>query len=282
MTQPHDLFIIGTASLDTLHLPQQPPVNTIGGAGVYTALAAHKSGSRTGLFGPYPDPMPPALEPVAKRLNWRGPHITAEEVARLEIAHYGGGKAQLLNASWGAEPNFTPHNIPTVVTEAGIVHVAALSSAQRQLTFVQTLRALKPTLRLSVGTYGRLVYEQTATVQQIFALADLFFMNENEATGLFGSVEQATTSGDRLLFVTVGERGAWVITATQRTHIPAIPTTEVDPTGAGDTFCGATLAHLSRGLSAVAAAQQAVGLASQTVSHVGPQALLSGKVEGTD
>jgi len=48
----------------------------------------------------------------------------------------------------------------------------------------------------------------------------------------------------------------------------------VDPTGAGDTFCGATLAGLAIGQHPVMAARQAIPLAAQTIEAIGPAALL--------
>lgn len=275
MPTRYDLFIIGTASLDTLHLPGQPPTDTIGGAGLYTALAAHKAGATVGLFGPHPYPMPVPLQPAAARLTWLGPTVPPAGVAALEIAHYGGGKAQLLHASWGAEPAFKPENLPPELLNAAIIHVAALSSAARQLEFVVALRQAMPQARLSVGTYGRLVYEEGEHVRQIFDLADMFFMNENEARGLFGSVAQAATAENKLLFVTLGEQGAMVIDGSHKTELAATPITEVDPTGAGDTFCGGTLAGLTQGHPPVEAATHAMTLAAQTVSQIGPAALLA-------
>jgi ribokinase len=99
-------------------------------------------------------------------------------------------------------------------------------------------------------------------------------MNENEATGLFGSMAQACTGAAALLFVTLGAQGALVIAGQERTHIPGQRVTEIDPTGAGDTFCGATLAGLARGASPLSAARRAAVLAAQTVSAIGPAALL--------
>lgn len=66
-----------------------------------------------------------------------------------------------------------------------------------------------------------------------------------------------------------------MIAEEQVTHVPGVAAVEIDPTGAGDTFCGAVLAGLARGELAVAAARQAVSLAAQVVSAVGPAALLN-------
>ncbi len=273
------ISVIGTASLDVLHLPDGQTVRTAGGAGLYTALAAQRAGARAALFAPYPNPMPDALQAAARQVHWAGPTVTANELPRLEIEHYGGGSATLLNASWGAEAKLLPADLPSTITETGVVHIAALSSAQRQLDFLQRIKELSTKTKaqrplISVGTYARLVYNDQDRVRQLFDLADIFFMNENEANGLFGSMDQATTRADALLFVTIGEKGVLVIDGTHKTHIPGQPAGEVDPTGAGDTFCGATLAGLMRGETAPAAASNGVNFAAQTVSAIGTGALI--------
>jgi sugar/nucleoside kinase (ribokinase family) len=127
---------------------------------------------------------------------------------------------------------------------------------------------------ISLGTYARLVYGDPDRVRRLLTAADLFFMNGNEATGLFGHVDQARSRPGSLLFVTLGEAGALVIEGEQVTQVPGHSASELDPTGAGDTFCGATLAALARGETPVDAARQAVALAAKTVSAVGPAALL--------
>jgi ribokinase len=278
--QPNlQIFVIGTVSLDVLHLANGQIVQAAGGAGMYTALAARRAGVRASLFAPRPEPLPKPLLPIAQRLLWIGPLILPDALPRLEIEHHGGGRATLRHASWGAETQLTPDTLPPEVFKASIIHIAALSSAQRQLDFLHALKNQSPAASgqqfISVGTYARLVYDDAERVRQLFTQADLFFMNENEANGLFGSVNKAQTRSGALLFVTLGEAGVLVIEGEQVTFVPGLPAIELDPTGAGDTFCGATLASLAQGKSPVTAARQAVALAAQTVSTVGPEALLS-------
>jgi ribokinase len=273
-----DVFVVGTASLDVLHLADGRTVQTVGGAGLYTALAARRAGAKAGLYAPRPEPLPNLMQPVVEKLNWVGPIVPADQTPRLEIKHHGQGRATLVGASWGAEAQLTLQLMPAEVAAASLVHIAALSTAGRQLEFLEAFkqhRAMTAGQRplISVGTYARLVYGETGGVRHLFELADLFFMNENEAGGLFGSVGQAQTGPEAVLFVTLAAEGALVIEGSQVTHVPGRPAAEVDPTGAGDTFCGATLAGLAQGRSPVVAAQYAVQLAAQTVSTVGPGAL---------
>jgi len=270
-----NVFVIGTVSLDILHLPDGQTVHAAGGAGMYTALAASKAGVSAGLYAPRPNPMPDSLKPITEQLYWLGPTISPDALPRLEIEHHGRGRATLINASWGAETQLAPDTMAGEINQASIVHIAALSTAQRQLDFMHALNNNGQRPLISAGTYAHLVYNETDHVRKLFAQADIFFMNENEANGLFGSVDNARTRAGTLLFVTLGEAGALVIEGKRVTPLPGQPAQEIDPTGAGDTFCGATLAGLSRGQSPIIAAQHAIALATKTVGTVGPAALLS-------
>ena len=142
-----DIGVIGTASLDVLHLGEKT-VSTVGGAGLYTALAAAKAGAAVVFCAPRPAPMPAALQPVAARVSWNGPVIAPDALPRLEIAHHGEGRATLLAASWGAESQLTPALLPEALQHAALVHIAALSTAQRQLDFVQAIAARRGTRQL--------------------------------------------------------------------------------------------------------------------------------------
>jgi ribokinase len=76
------------------------------------------------------------------------------------------------------------------------------------------------------------------------------------------------------LFITFDKRGVIVIEGEQATPLPADLANEVDPTGAGDAFCGATLAGLARGELPATAAHNAVTLSARVIEHVGPAFLL--------
>ncbi len=269
-----DVLVIGGASLDVLHLVGGQTVPSAGGAGLYTALAAHCAGARVGMFAPRPDPMPDALEPAADRTTWMGPVVPPDQLPRFEIAHHGGGRATLVNASWGAESQLTPDALPLDLRDTAIVHIAALRSAERQLMFAQACRSWGRS-RLSAGTYGRSVANERDLVRALFESVDLFFMNENEANLLFGNVEAALTRPDQVLFVTLGRRGALVIQGDYITHVPGARAVELDPTGAGDTFCGAVLAGLAGGGHPAMTARAAAALAAEMIGDIGPARLLS-------
>ncbi|HET7375071.1 MAG TPA: carbohydrate kinase family protein, partial [Anaerolineae bacterium] len=268
-----DILVIGGASLDVLHLTNGQTVSAAGGAGLYTALAAARSGARTGMFAPRPDPMPVELQVAADRINWIGPVVPPDQLPHFEIAHYGQGRAALVNATWGGEMLLTPEMLTTEMLDAQIIHIAALRNTDRQYNFAQACKAKGAIV--SAGTYGHICATEPDRVRALFDLVDLFFMNENEATLLFGSIQAARTQAGHILFITLGKNGALVIQGDHVTPVAGISANELDPTGAGDTFCGATLAALVLGHQPTMAAKSAVRLAAEMIGAIGPARLTS-------
>ncbi|MBP7687431.1 MAG: hypothetical protein KA765_05975 [Thermoflexales bacterium] len=276
----HNLLIIGGASLDVLHLADGQSVKSAGGAGLYTALAAARAGAQVAMYAPHPAPMPAELQAASQRFTWLGPTVPPDQLPRFEIAHHGGGRATLVDAFWGGEMLITADSFAADQITAPIVHVGALRTAERQLAFV---KALSPSpenrgrvgVGVSTGTYSWICRNEPDTVKAIFDLADYFFMNENEATLLFGSPDRVSARPGQLVFITLGERGALVLQGDHVTHVPGLPAVEVDPTGAGDTFCGTTLAALSRGAQPIMAARAAIAAAADMIGGIGPARLLA-------
>lgn len=289
------ILVVGCVSFDTVHLELSGPdaalesgsnagcdskssqrrtIKTIGGAGLYTALAAAKVGAEVTLFAPKPSPMPDLLKPVEAMLTWVGPEIAIEHMPTLEIIHHGHDRATLLNASWGAESLLQPEALRQLVAEHfDITHIAALSSPARQLEFMTFLKTVKANQVISVGTYARAIVADSATVHELLAGSDAFFMNKNEANLLFG--DGAIVPREyQLIFVTTGGDGVNLYTTdsdgVQHESIEAEVVDVIDPTGAGDSFCGAALAGLTIYINPVAAAQVGALVASKSIEYEGP------------
>jgi sugar/nucleoside kinase (ribokinase family) len=266
------LLVIGGASLDTLHFKGQTSTSA-GGAGMYTAMAARRCGVKVSLFAPRPEPIPLELQPIAERLtNWFGPVVPPQELPHFEIAYEGGG-TNYLKALFGSESTLTPESLPDDLSTYEFIHVVPLGDAHRQLEFIRACRA-RGARKISAGTYLRGVTQSPATIHAIIAQTDVFFLNQLEAETLCGSLESANTRAGKLLFITLGADGARVVQGGYAASIPSAPADELDPTGAGDTFCGATLAGLILNRHPGMAARHAVPLAAQMIEYVGPTALL--------
>ena len=268
------LLVIGVVSVDRLHL-QERTIESAGGAGLYTAMAARRCGAQVALFGPRPDPCPEHLKPVAGRLTeWLGPVVPPGQLPRFEIS-YRQRRTEYLQASLGAEVMGSPTMLPMDLSNYDHVHVCALAAnANLQLSFVRACRQ-RDAVQISAGTSPVAVAENPQVVRAMMEQADIFFMNDLEAEAVFGSLQAARTEPGKVLYITLGAEGATIIQGDTSILIPGVPATMLDPTGAGDTFCGATLAYLLQKKHPVMAARQAAALAAEMIGQIGPTALLS-------
>jgi ribokinase len=267
------LLVVGGTSFDVLHLEDRT-VESVGGSGMYTAMAARRCGVRVSMFYLRPDPMPERLMPVVARLAaWDGPTISPEQMLRFEIS-YRGGKTEYLSMSLDALTMFSSTMLPANLAKYDLVHVGPKGDAIKQLSFIQACRQ-RGARRISAGTGPFIAAKQPQAVRAVMEQCDYYFMNDQEAESIFGSLEAARTKPGKILFVTLGAKGACVIQGDTQTFIPAVPATLLDPTGAGDTFCGATLACLLLKKHPVMAARQAAALAAEMIGQIGPTALLS-------
>ncbi len=266
------LLVVGGASLDTLHL-QNRTYHSAGGAGMYTSMAAIRCGVSTSMFAPKPEPMPDELKEIEKRLDrWFGPAVKPADLPHFEIEHCG-EKAHYLHTSIGAESLLRIYQLPADLGKFDCIHFTPLGDSDLQFQFIHACRQ-KGTRLISAGTYLCMIKEKRLSILQSLEIADVFFMNEEEACLIFGSSEKITTKPGKLLFVTMGEKGCLVVQGSHRTFLKSIPSQVFDPTGAGDSFCGATLAALLQGEHPVMAAQKGMALATEEIREVGPKALL--------
>lgn len=278
MTTAPTVLVIGGASLDVLHLADGSTLHSAGGAGLYTALAAARAGAAVTMYAPRPREMPAALAPALDYLDWVGPLVALDDLPRFEIRHFGGGRAELSNARWGAEGQLSPENLPPALsdTDWDAMIVCPLREPARQQAFVRDFRG-RATFRAAT-TFAKAAGGSPALVRQTALDADVFFCNANEAGLLFGDPAHATSRAGQLMFVTDGERGATVVQGDHRTPVAGVRVGhELDPTGAGDVFAGTTLALLARGMHPVWAAQRAVEAAAAQVTAIGPGGLFASR-----
>ena len=268
------ILVIGCASSDLVHLEQKSiSIQSNGGAGLYTALAVIAAGADCSLLGPKPEDISALGLKCLKQLHWLGPTAREGEYPYLEIVHHGDDRATLCKASWGIEPELTPAFLPSNLSDYRIVHIAALSSAERQLDFLKATKE-KSTCKISVGTYARIARNETAIVRQLYELCDYMFMNENEAGMIFDDASfPMKPRKDQIICITRGRRGALILAGTQEIELAGKDIIEYDPTGAGDTFAGTMLATLSQGQPLQEAAGLAIERSALVITEAGPLAI---------
>ena len=262
------LLVVGGASRDQIHVEGRP-VATPGGAGLYTALAAARAGAHVTMLAPLPDPMPPELAPALELIRWVGPSVDLDGVPRFEIAYDHDGSVALFREHLGAEPDMTPAMLDLVGDVPAAAYCVPFMDARLQRSFIDEL-ARRGCLTIA-ATYGKAARADTALVRSTLDQADLSFCNAAEAELLFA--EQTEPPAGHLRFVTRGRSGATVFQGDHRTDIDGEQAVALDPTGAGDTFCGTTIARILLGDHPVEAARRANAAAAAMVAEVGPAAL---------
>jgi sugar/nucleoside kinase (ribokinase family) len=266
------ILVIGGASLDTLTI-NSTDYSSAGGAGLYTALAAAKSGVEVTLFSPFPDPMPKRLENVTSIVHWIGPTVTPDKMPGFHIVQEENNTIYK-QSFFGAEETLSPDDLPNDLSDFELIHVVPLGHTSRQLIFIQACKD-RGAKCISAGTGKPLIKDNPHLIHTVINESDYFFMNDEEANALFSSNIEIKTDSGKCLFITKGRQGASVYLGDHEIKINPAPSTMLDPTGAGDTFCGATLADLVIGKHPAMAAMNASALSAEMIQGIGPEKLLS-------
>lgn len=103
---------------------------------------------------------------------------------------------------------------------------------------------------------------------------DLLFGNRAEImcmyqTDDFDTAVAAAASQVEIVACTDGANGAYILAAGERWHVPAVVTTVVDATGAGDLFAGAFLWGMTNGYELETCGRMACVAAAEVISHIG-------------
>ncbi len=111
--------------------------------------------------------------------------------------------------------------------------------------------------------------------QPAIARADVLLPSLGEAAMLTGAASDAEgcrlwVAQGKLVVLKMGRHGSRIYTADQTLEIPGFPVTEVDPTGAGDAFCGGLTVALLENQSLEHAGQFANAAGALAVTQFGP------------
>ncbi len=142
--------------------------------------------------------------------------------------------------------------------------LAAFQNAKSKIAFDSNLR-----LKLWPLERARQMIGKAA------AMADYFFPSIEDARQLSGlnspdeNLVWAHQLGAKTVFLKLGPDGVMVSDGTRRERIPGHAVKAVDATGAGDCFCGATLARLAAGDSIWEAARYANAAAALATTGFG-------------
>lgn len=249
-----------------------------GGKGANQALAARRGGAEVRMVGAVGnDFFSPAalreleadgvdLSAVARRDGTNGlAVITVEESGENTIV-----------ISPGANGTISASSVPEAAYRAGDTFLFQMEVPFREtLEVANRARAAGARPLLSIAPYTPLTAEE-------LTVFDVLLVNEHEAADMARHLvipangPQETTQAlarqlGRTVITTMGAAGAVAATGDDTIHVPALPVTPVDTTGAGDTFCGVLAALLDEGADMQSAMRKAAIAGSLACAREGAQ-----------
>lgn len=257
-----DILVVGSLNTDlVVRTPRFPqPGETIsgedlkvipGGKGANQAVAAARHGVKVSMLGRVgKDNFGDFLVNNLKQNEVDFRHVQRDAASTgtaLIIVDAHGQNSIILSA--GANGKVSPADVNSV------------SFADYKLLLLQLEIPIPPVLAAAKGAHdsGLRVILNPAPAKQLpeelLSLVDYLIPNETELSLLTGidvndtlSVERAAKSllerGVQNVIVTLGSKGALIVTSTQVTHVDAYPVNVLDTTAAGDAFIGGFAYHL--------------------------------------
>ncbi|MEV6906316.1 ribokinase [Amycolatopsis sp. NPDC051071] len=272
------VLVIGSANADLVVPVDRRPgggetvlggdtVLSPGGKGANTAVAAARLGADVALLGavgddPYGELLKRSL--AESGVDTKPLRTTKRPTGIAYITVTPDGENSIL-VSPGANSSLRPDDIDLDGAEIVVLSLeipletVEHAVAKAAEAGVKTLLNLSPVAEVSKKTLRHL---------------DVLLVNEHEAAFLLGGegdFPKLLDLGPKAAVVTLGAKGAAVVTADGVTEVSSPKVEAVDTTGAGDAFAGALAASLAKGDELADAARKAVKVAAITVTRQGAQ-----------
>jgi ribokinase len=186
----------------------------------------------------------------------------------------------------GANHGLTPEDVRGA---AEVIRAARVLVCQLEVLLETALEAFRIAAAAGVRTLLNPAPAEPLP-EELLRLTDLCVPNESETEALtgrpVGSLDEVTAAarilldrGPREVIVTLGGRGALLVSAESVEPVPAYRVEAVDSTGAGDAFLGALAVCLAEGGELRAAVRRAGAVAALSVTRHGAQSSFPTRAE---
>jgi sugar/nucleoside kinase (ribokinase family) len=264
------VLIVGSMAFDDLELPSGPEKNVVGGSATYASVAAtlYTAARVVAVVG---DDF--SAETIAK-LKSRGVDVDGIERASGKTFRWAGRYAQnlasreTLDTQLNVFADFRP-KLPDAYRGSRFVLLGNIHPALQLEVLAQT----KSPELVVADTMNFWISGERKLLLDVLAKVDALVINDEELRQLTGDhnlkrgAQAALRMGPKRLVLKRGDAGAMLFDADGIFFAPAYPLeTEIDPTGAGDTFAGAVLGFLAREHTLSAGSWRKALLAGSTVA----------------
>jgi len=246
------LLVTGSIGIDTVKTPYGVSENCLGGSAVYFSMAASFF-SPVRLVGVIGADCPFDL---AKVFAGRNVDLAGLEVRpNSKTFRWAGSYHENMDdrTTDCLELNVLAEHPPTIPDSFRDSRFVFLANTTPKLQ-LELLDQIQSPLFVAADTMNCWIQNHLADLKMLLKRIDCLIINEDEAKllsaefNLIKAAQKVLDMGPGVVIIKKGQSGS--ITCDAKGHkfiLPAYPTTEVtDPTGAGDSFAGATLGYLSQ------------------------------------
>ena len=246
------ILIVGSLAFDDIETPFGRSDNTLGGSSTYIALSASYFTDTIQMVGvvgaDFEDKHFDLLH--SKNIDTKGVQIIDEGKTFRWAGryHYDMNTRDTLDTQLNVFADFDPV-IPHQYRDAEFVCLGNIDP-ELQLKVLDQIN--KPKLVI-LDTMNFWIEGKPEELKKTLEQVDIFILNDSEARLLSGDPNLVKSAriirqmGPKTLIIKKGEHGALLFTDTGIFSAPAFPLESIyDPTGAGDTFAGGFIGHLSR------------------------------------
>jgi sugar/nucleoside kinase (ribokinase family) len=247
------LLIVGTVAFDAIETPFGKTDKILGGAATYISLSASQFGAESGIVSVVGGDFPKAY---LSKLNERKINTDGVEIIENGKTFFWSGKykndlnsrdtlATDLNVLADFNPVVPENFKDTDFLMLGNLHPSVQMEVIKQIPNRPKLVVLDTMNFWMDNTWNELM--------EVIAKIDVITINDEEARQLSGeyslvkAAQKIHEMGPKFVVIKKGEHGALLFNDGKVFFAPALPLEEVfDPTGAGDTFAGGFIGHISR------------------------------------
>ena len=246
------LLIVGSLAFDDIETPFGSSMNTLGGSSTYIALSASYFTDKIQMVGVVGSDFEQQHFDLlhSRKIDTRGVREveTGKTFRWAGRYHYDMNTRDTLDTQLNVFADFDPE-VPAEYRDAEFV---CLGNIDPELQLRVLGQISKPKLVI-LDTMNFWIESKPEELKKTLAHVDVFILNDSEARLLSGDPNLVRSAriiralGPKTVIIKKGEHGALLFTEDGIFAAPAFPLESIyDPTGAGDTFAGGFIGHLSR------------------------------------
>ena len=248
-----NLLVIGSVAFDDIETPFGKSKKTLGGSATYISLAASYF-TKAGLVAVVGE-------------DFKSEHCNVLQKQKVDLTGLEMQKGKTF--AWGGKYHFDLNTRETLFTHLNVFENFSpeLSPVHRNTQYVflgnthpaqqiKIINQLKNPKFVGLDTMNYWIEKTPKELGQVLKLVDALVINDSEARelskkhNLLKAAKKISglmhKNKKRLLIIKRGEYGLLLFQGNKIFHLPGFPLEDVvDPTGAGDTFAGGFMGHLS-------------------------------------